>query len=128
MKEMAIDGRKRLVFVLKEDVGATIVIPIDVLSPVDYKRLKEAEAQGGEMLKTLRDTQLDNGRNALALYKNLITVVYKQKQKAPSPLEGGETRPEGVTGSAIKASTQEAVNRANETKRGRGRPRKNPLL
>jgi len=106
------DGRKRLVFVLKDDVAATIVIPVDVLSPVDYKRLKEMEAKGGELMKTMRDTKLDNGRNALELYKNLIVVTYKPGAKALQQKQ--EELP-----------VMTSVQAESAIKRGRGRPRKN---
>lgn len=112
MKEMSLDGRKRLVFVLKEDSAATIVIPVDVLQPIDYKRLKEMEAMGGELMKTMRDTKLaDNGRNALELYKHLIQVAYKGKP----PADPAASLPAMHT----KDTGQSAI------KRGRGRPRKN---
>lgn len=108
MKELNLDGRKRLVFILKEDIGATIVIPVDVLQPVDYKRLKEMEKQGGELMKVMRDTKVDNGRNALELYKELIQIAYKNKPPVADP--GTPMHTEDMRPSVIK--------------RGRGRPKK----
>lgn len=118
MKEMNLDGRKRLVFVLKEDVGATIVIPVDVLLPTDYKRLKALEAQGGELMKVMRDTRLDNGRNALDLYKGLIQVAYKSKAAAEA------AKLANTSGGLVEHNVVD-VRPPSAIKRGRGRPRKN---
>jgi len=75
MIEREINGKKRLCFLVKKGEASDIVIPIEYLQKIDYKRLSEMEAQGGELMRTMRDTELDNGANALVTYQNLLVAV-----------------------------------------------------
>lgn len=79
MQEVEINGRKRLCFLVTEGDSAKIVIPVDILAPIDYQRLRSLEARGGELMSVMRDTRLDNGMNALVQYQNLLVVVPKEK-------------------------------------------------
>ncbi len=75
MRTLRIDGKMQMVFVLKETDESIVYITVKSLSRVDYERLLDIEKQGGEMLAEMRKTKLANGRNALALYDNLIQVM-----------------------------------------------------
>lgn len=103
MVEKEVKGTMRLCFMVKQGEANDVVIPIDYLQGIDYKRISEIEAKGGELMKAMRETSLDNGRNALDQYKDLLCVV-KKESKVPSE----------------KGTTDVAP-----VKRGRGRPRKN---
>ena len=86
MIEVEIDGLKRYCFLVKRGEVNNIVIPLDALLHVDYKRLQEMEAQGGELMKALRDTKLDNGLNALMVYQHLFKVVPVKRKPEPVKL------------------------------------------
>lgn len=75
MKVINVDGRPAKVFVLKETKDSIVYIPVKALFRVDYERLLELEKQGGELLKTMQKTTLENGRNALVQYDNVIQVL-----------------------------------------------------
>ena len=78
MKDIRIEGRTERCFILKDDQAATVVIPISKLMPVDFRRLRDIENKGGEMLSKMRDETLDNGRNAIKQYEPLFTIVRKE--------------------------------------------------
>lgn len=92
MKALRIDGRLTKVFVLKETEDSIVYIPLTHLGLIDYKRLIDIESQGGEMLTAMRKTTLDNGRNALQQYDDVIQVLrYSSKDagiRVPKPTEG----------------------------------------
>jgi len=113
MIHKTIGTKERLCFLVKKGEVSDIVIPADILSPIDYKRLHEMEAQGGEMMRVMRDTTLDNGLNALVTYQDLLIVVPNPRKKV------------------VEATTTPAVSVDNTTtevetapkKSGRGRPK-----
>lgn len=75
MKVLKIDGRTAKVFVLKETEDSIVYIPVKSLFRVDYEILNDLESRGGELLKTLANEKLPNGRNGLVQYDNLIQVA-----------------------------------------------------
>lgn len=82
MKVVKIDGRSVKVFVLQENDESLAYIPVNAIAEVDYKRLTEIEKKGGEMLREMSRTTLDNGRNALVQYDNVIQIMrYTDKRK-----------------------------------------------
>ena len=107
MIERTINGKRKLCYLLKKGEMNDIVIPYDSLADIDVKRMHDMEAQGGELMRVMRDTVLDNGANALAQYKDLIRTV----PVAPAPQQ-----------EAAPAAQQESAPAA-PTKRGRGRPK-----
>ena len=81
MKDVRIDGRLTRVFVLKESDDRLVYIPLKVLHRVDYDRLVAIEnavkGRSMSMLERMSEVKLDNGRNALTQYDNLIQVMNK---------------------------------------------------
>lgn len=75
MKDVRIDGKLQRVFVLKETEKRLVYIPVRSLMEVDYIRLIDMEKKGGDLLKVMTETKLDNGRNALVQYDNIIQVM-----------------------------------------------------
>lgn len=94
--------RKKKVIVLNETDTSIVYIPLTGLSRIDYDRLKDMHEKSElDLLTTMRDQRLDNGRNALVIYKNVIQV-YNKKQpepepvvKAPEPTASDEKKDEG---------------------------------
>jgi hypothetical protein len=79
MKRLSINGRSKKVFVLSETEHRIIYIPVSACHRVDYERLKKIEAKNPDnMLDELKETKLDNGRNALVVYDKLIQVANRQ--------------------------------------------------
>lgn len=109
MKDIRIDGRLARVFILKEDANSLVYIPVKALFRVDYDRLTEIEERGGEMLKEMQRTTLDNGINALKQYDKIIQVLkYSSSDKKvgtryPKPEEED-----------LQADTQVAVKAATD--------------
>lgn len=104
MIERTINGKRKLCYLLKKGEKNDIVIPFDSLADIDVKRMHEMDSQGGELMRVMRDTKLDNGNNALAQYKDLIrSVPVKQAAATAEPAPGGAD--------------------AAPSKRGRGRPK-----
>ena len=110
MKEYTINDKKRICFLVKKGEANDIVIDQEALQNIDLKRMYEMEAQGGELMRVMRDTTLDNGVNALVMYKDLFKIVPVERTK--------------------KDVSNEIVNEKISTdvtlvkKRGRGRPKK----
>ena len=77
MKNVKINGKDRLAFIVKDGAAATIVIPIDILAPIDYQRLIVLEAKGGELMRAMKDENMGNGMNCLTQYQSLLIVVPK---------------------------------------------------
>lgn len=78
MKDVRIDGRLTRVFVLHENESRMIYIPLKILHRVDYDRLVRIEKEAKDnMLERMSEIKLDNGRNALTQYDNLIQVMNK---------------------------------------------------
>jgi hypothetical protein len=78
MKDFKIDGVLQRVFVLAESDQRVVYIPVKALSRVDYTRLIDIESKNpSAMLETMKKTTLDNGKNALVLYENLLQVLVK---------------------------------------------------
>lgn len=78
MQEVTVHGKKRVCFVVMDGEVNKLVIPIDYLAPIDYKRLVDIESKAGNMLKNMKETVLDNGSSALEVYHRLIQVVPKK--------------------------------------------------
>jgi len=111
-----INGTKRFCFLVKKGDANDIVIDYDSLASIDLKRLSGIEAQGGEMMRVMRDTVLDNGVNALVMYKDLLRTIPVEKKKEKVSDENIQTTPEN------SVSTTEAVESAPVTvKKKRGR-------
>lgn len=117
MREIEIKGKRKLVFVITDRDAATIVIPIESLGPVDYKRFSEMEAKGGELMSVMRDTKLSNGMNALVQYSDLFRVVKKEPKPEPEPKEPKAT---SVEKSKSENENDGAVGEKPK-RRGRGR-------
>ena len=75
MQEVIINGNRRFCFMVKKGEVNNIVVPYDGLAPIDLKRFQEMEAKGGELMRVMRDTQLDNGVNALIQYDDVMVTV-----------------------------------------------------
>ena len=103
LREYDVKGKKQLSFVVKEGPANDVIIPLSYLQPVDYQRLVKMEEAGGELMKVLRDTKLDNGKEAIVQYQDLFVVVEKERKEEIS-----------VTASATDTTTP---------RRGRGRPK-----
>lgn len=112
MIEVEIKGKRKLCFLVKKGEVNDIVIPLDSLVGIDYKRLSEMESQGGDLMKTMRETTLSNGKNALVQYQTILITV-------PKKVEKEEPKVEATTDEKVEKITTEP------TKRGRGRPKKN---
>lgn len=114
MKDIKLNnGEVRRCFILKEGEAATIAIPIRKLMRTDYMRLKNIEAQGGEMLKVMRDYKLDNGRFALKQYEPLFEIVHKPRKERKHTEE-----------QQVQTSSTETQETEQPKKRGPGRPPK----
>ncbi len=119
MKDMKIDGRTERCFILKDDAAATIVIPISKLMPVDFRRLRDIENKGGEMMQQMRDANLDNGRNAIKQYEPLFVIVRKESFDERKEQEITEQfDPAKAETTAQQPTTEEQPKR-----RGPGRPK-----
>lgn len=145
MEKIRINGKMENVFVLKDSEEAMVYIPLSALQKVDYDRLVKMEEAGGEMLATLRKTKLDNGRNALAMYDDIIQVIRKYPTKnvrVPKPDHDSMSTHEKYQAEVERLEEKEAERKLKEEKeaakaapaeekaeqpkkRGPGRPRKN---
>lgn len=125
MKDVRIDGKLQRVFVLKEKEDRIVYIPVKALHRKDYERLKDIEQRGGEMMKEMHKTTLDNGRNALELYDNIIQVVKlgagtgKRLRKPDEDVEQA-----GSENAIVSTQTPAQEQAPAPVKRGRGRPPK----
>lgn len=132
MKTLRIDGKLQMVFVLKETDESVVYIPVKSLDRVDYERILDIEKQGGELLSEMRKTRLANGRNALALYDNIIQVVKLKGEgqgvrirKPDEPQAIGQEVAEPKQAPAPQPqATQSTQQEKPAPKRGRGRPPK----
>ena len=87
MQEFQIGQHKKLCFVVKKhttDSGKDIVVPYDNLADIDKKRFFDMEKQGGELMRVMRDTVLDNGVNALVMYADMLVEVALPKKATPA--------------------------------------------
>lgn len=110
MKQYKINGKDRLCYVVTKGKAADIVIPYDNLAPVDNRRISEMESEGGELMRTMRETIIeDNGVNALVMYQNVFVEVKHEVKKEVAV--DGVAEPEPVVPVVVK--------------KRRGRPRKN---
>lgn len=78
MQEFQIGKNMKLCFLIKKhttEIGKDIVIPYDNLADIDKKRFFDMEKQGGELMRVMRDTTLDNGVNALLMYADMLVEV-----------------------------------------------------
>lgn len=118
LKDITIEtqaGKQRAkVIILNETDNALVYIPLKALSRIDYNRFKEIHEKSElDLLTTMRDEKLDNGRNALVVYKNVISVQNKEQPKEEEPVKVEEAKQE-------TEQTEEKPKR-----RGPGRPPKN---
>lgn len=127
MKDIRINGRNQRVFVLKETDERVVYIPVKALHHVDYIRLKDIEAKGGIMLDRMSETTLDNGRNALVQYDDLIQVLVKTgKNTGERLLKPSEAIPEAPVLTQVLVETKTVEVQEVEPERRRpGRPPKN---
>lgn len=78
MQEFEVGKLRKLCFLVKKgtsDKGKNIVVPYDNLADIDRKRFFDMEKQGGELMRVMRDTTLDNGVNALVMYADMLVEV-----------------------------------------------------
>ena len=113
MKVVRINGRNVKVFVLQETETALVYIPVNAIQRVDYNRLLEIEKRGGNMLNEMRKTKLDNGRNALTQYDNIIQVMHF----APSKKDEGVRIPKPEDSMAVQRKYEEIVKEYEEQKK-----------
>lgn len=106
LKEFFVKNENQLCFIVAEGEVNDIVLPIKYLAPIDYQRLIGMEEKGGELMKVMRDTTLENGKNALIQFQQLL-VTY------PKPLKQVVQE---VTKSEVSNDTPAPI------RRGRGRP------
>ena len=109
LKEFTVKGKRQLSFVVKEGVAADIVIPLDYLQPIDYRRLVKMEEAGGELMKVMRDTKLDNGKDAIIQFQELFVTVLKERV--------GKIKQHADANTLVETEAESSV------KRGRGRPK-----
>lgn len=128
MKDLRIDGRLQRVFVLQETESRVVYIPLKALNRVDYDRLVDIEKRGGDMLKEMSRTTLDNGRNALDLYDEIIQIadLGTNIERIRKPEETIITQQAPQSEPRPKQEPKEEEKPAAPKKRGRGRPPKNP--
>lgn len=116
MIEVEIEGKRKLCFLIRKGEKNYIVIPIDGMLSIDYKRISDMESQGGDLMRVMRDTTLDNGKNALSLYQDTFKVVpIKKPQPAKQQIQ--------ETVSQESAQSMDANADEQKPKRGRGRPK-----
>jgi len=75
MQEFQIGKNKKLCFLVKKGTAKNIVVPYEGLADIDLKRFMDMEKQGGELMRVMRDTTLDNGVNALVMYADMLVDV-----------------------------------------------------
>ena len=117
MQEFQIGQNKKLCFLVKRhttDIGKDIVVPYDNLADIDKKRFFDMEKQGGEMMRVMRDTVLDNGVNALVMYADMLVEVEVELPKSVTKTESGNSTPK--KGEDVVAEDKTPV------RRSRGRP------
>lgn len=78
MKVIKVNGSAVKVFVLIENDKRIVYIPVKALERVDYNQLVGIEEKGGDMLREMSNTVLENGKNALAFYEDIIQVMVKE--------------------------------------------------
>lgn len=125
MEDIRVDNKLQRVFVLRKTDESIVYIPLNSLTYVDYKRLLDIEAQGGEMLTQMRKETFDNGRNALALYDNVIEVVRladKKKGLGTRVLKPGEQPPTPNSQQSVQQKAPEKEEKKEDTPKKRGRP------
>ena len=131
MKDIKIDGKKQRVFILKEENNRAVYIPLNALNRVDYDRLVMVEKDAGEgkMLEYMKKMTLDNGRNALALYDDVIQVVTLSEEdtgkRLTKPDENSDTEEHNKTVEEAKAKDEEATKTEAKapTRKRAGRPK-----
>jgi len=110
MRNYVINGKDRGCFVVKKGEVCDIVIPIDSLAYVDMRRLHKMESKGDELMRTMRETTLDNGKNALKLYADiLIDVRHPEPTHEPTPQESLAAAKELVAEAEVKEAEAEAA-------------------
>lgn len=102
LKEFNVKSENQLCFLVKEGEVNDIVLPIKYLQPVDYRRITKMEEVGGELMKVMRDTTLENGVNALIQFQHLLTpvlkpVVEKVAEKKKDTPKGGKATDQAET-------------------------------
>lgn len=125
MEDIRVDNKLQRVFVLRKTDDSIVYIPLTSLTYVDYKRLLDVEAQGGEMLTQMRKETFDNGRNALALYDNVIEVVRlsdKKKGVGKRVLKPGETAPPEPEQPVAQTTEPKPQTQKKAEPKKRGRP------
>lgn len=78
MKDFRIDGMTQRVFVLSSTDKRIVYIPVKSLHRQDYEELKKLDAEttpSRSLMDILGKHRMKNGRNALAIFQNLIQVA-----------------------------------------------------
>lgn len=123
------------VIILKETEKGIVYIPLNAISRVDYNRLTELYYRTKDkmdLLEALREERLDNGRNGLVVYKDVIkNKTYKTdgngkgKKTTQADVDNHHIAiPEGEEKEPTPPEGYEEG--AEQKKRGPGRPRKYP--
>jgi len=107
MQEFKIGALKKLCFVVKKGTVKDIVVPYDNLADIDKKRFFDMEKQGGELMRVMRDTTLDNGVNALVMYADMLVDLDVPKAKKVAE---------------VKTEKKDVVPDDKPSRKGRGRP------
>jgi len=141
MRDVKINGKTQRVFVLAEGEDRLVYIPVKTLHRVDYTRLVDMENVSKKtkrsMLEVMKETKLDNGRNALVVYDNIIQVMIENEENKGVRIPK-KNEPEAVINQRINdsdtpnsvASIREkeaSVVTSEEPPKRRGRPKKSDI-
>lgn len=124
------------VIVLKETKEGIVYIPLNSISRVDYDRFTDMYSRTKDkmdLLKALHEERLDNGRNGLVVYKDVIR--HKSYKTNTSNDSGNNQKSADTTiedpGTAVPESNYEEpqdvkdkIEEQQPKKRGPGRPPK----
>lgn len=123
-KDIRINGRLARVWVLRETDERILYIPIKAQHRTDYTRFNKLAAStphGSDLLNHMGKTKLDNGRNALALYDNVIQIANKHSEseavRIPRPDEperAGQLQPTPAPQPVIDNSAKLLEEKAEE--------------
>lgn len=116
MQEFLIGNEKRLCFVVKKGSAKTIVVTYSSLANIDLKRFFDMEKQGGELMRVMRDTTLDNGVNALVMYADMLIDVPNTVQPKEAKVKEVEVEDIIEDDAETEDDTEEEVKEHTERK------------
>ena len=120
MQEFQIGSMKKLCFVVKKGEVKNIVVPHDNLADIDLKRFFDMEKQGGELMRVMRDTTLDNGVNALVMYADMLVDVDN-----PQAVKAKEVKEEKVTAKSESSDDEDKTeDEPKKERKSKGRGKK----